>query len=87
MARRLAERHFAVEGVRLMAPVESNGVFVELGTRCAGPAARQGLALLSVGTDGCRLMCAWDTMPETVDRFVADLRRDACAGVGYAGSD
>jgi threonine aldolase len=24
--------------------------------------------------DGFRLMCAWDTAPETVDRFVGDAR-------------
>ena len=26
-----------------------------------------------LGKTGCRLMCAWDTQPETVDRFAADL--------------
>ena len=66
--------HRQLEGVRLMAPVESNGVFAETRPRCAGAAARQGLALLSVGPAGCRLMCAWDTAPETVDRFAADLK-------------
>ena len=27
-----------------------------------------------LGETGCRLMCAWDTTPETVDRFAADMR-------------
>jgi threonine aldolase len=27
---------------------------------------------------GCRFMCAWDTTPESVDAFAADLVR-ACA--------
>jgi len=26
-----------------------------------------------LGLTGCRLMCAWDTEPETVDRFAADV--------------
>jgi threonine aldolase len=26
-----------------------------------------------LGETGCRLMCAWDTTPDTVDRFAADL--------------
>lgn len=28
-----------------------------------------------VGDTGVRLMCAWDTTPESVDRFIDDLRR------------
>jgi threonine aldolase len=27
-----------------------------------------------IGAGGCRLMCAWDTQPETVERFAADVR-------------
>ena len=26
-----------------------------------------------LGATGCRLMCAWDTDPTTVDRFAADM--------------
>ena len=28
-----------------------------------------------IGSGGCRLMCAWDTTEDDVDRFVADLAR------------
>jgi threonine aldolase len=30
-----------------------------------------------LGETGCRLMCAWDTEPDTVDRFADDLARSA----------
>ncbi|MBX9587936.1 MAG: low specificity L-threonine aldolase [Hyphomonadaceae bacterium] len=73
MARRLAESIAKVEGVRLMAPVESNGVFVELGAQVQDRLRRKGWRFYAWGPAGCRLMCAWDTTPETVDRFASDL--------------
>lgn len=73
MAQRLAAHITNVEGVRLMAPVESNGVFVELRRDVQDRLRRQGWRFYAWGPTGCRLMCAWDTAPETVDRFAADL--------------
>jgi len=79
MARRLAERIAKVEGVRLMAPVESNGVFIELGRDVQDRLRRKGWRFYAWGPTGCRLMCAWDTAPETVDRFAADVAAAAGA--------
>ena len=79
MTRRLAERIGKVEGVRLLAPVESNGVFVELGRDAQDRLRRNGWRFYAWGPAGCRLMCAWDTAPETVDRFAADLATAAGA--------
>ena len=42
MAQRLADRITKVDGVRLMSPVESNGVFVELPAGVAERLRRQG---------------------------------------------
>jgi threonine aldolase len=71
MARRLAD---GIAGaVRLMAPVESNGVFAEIEPQIQDRLRGKGWRFYPWGT-GCRLMCAWDTEPATVDRFVADLR-------------
>jgi threonine aldolase len=28
-----------------------------------------------IGKGGCRLMCAWDTLPIDVEEFIADLKR------------
>ena len=73
MARRLWELISRVDGVRLMAPVESNGVFIELATAVQDRLRQKGWRFYAWGPSGCRLMCAWDTSPETVDRFAADL--------------
>ena len=40
------------------------------GERCASEGWR---FYTFLGETGCRLMCAWDTTPETVDRFAADM--------------
>jgi len=76
MARRLAEAITKVEGVRLMAPVESNGVFAGLPPRVAERLHAKGWRFYAWGA-GWRLMCAWDTAAETVDRFAADLAASA----------
>jgi threonine aldolase len=73
MAQRLWQRISRVGGVRLMAPVESNGVFIELATAVQDRLRQKDWRFYAWGPSGCRLMCAWDTSPETVDRFAADL--------------
>jgi len=71
MARRLWEGLSKVPGVEAMAPVESNAVFVRLPARVAERLRDKAWRFYPWG-DGFRLMCAWDTAPETVDRFVGD---------------
>ncbi len=73
MARRLWEGLSKVEGVDLMAPVESNAVFLRMPARVAERLRAKGWRFYPWG-DGFRLMCAWDTAPETVDRFVGDVK-------------
>jgi threonine aldolase len=74
MARRLNERIAGLEGVRPIAPVQSNGVFVELPPLVQAKLRERGWQFYTfLGETGCRLMCAWDTTPDTVDRFAADL--------------
>lgn len=78
MARRLADGLEGLADVRLMHPVEANGVFVHL-----PPALQEGLRAAGwafytfVPPTGCRLMCAWDTTAETIDALVADAQRIA----------
>ncbi len=79
MAQQLAERFAKVDGVRLMAPVESNGVFVELPAGASERLHAKGWRFYAWGA-GWRLMCAWDTAPETVHRFAADLVEACRAG-------
>ena len=74
MARRLADGLATVPGVGLMHPVEANGVFVHLPPLLQGRLRDKGWKFYTfVPPTGCRLMCAWDTTPETVEAFLADL--------------
>lgn len=78
MAQRLAEAIAVMPGVRLMFPVEANAVFADIPPPLQAAARAAGWRFYTfLGETGCRLMCAWDTTPQTVDRFVADLRRAA----------
>lgn len=78
MAQRLAEAIAVMPGVRLMFPVEANAVFADITPALQAAARAAGWRFYTfLGETGCRLMCAWDTTPQTVDRFVADLWRAA----------
>jgi threonine aldolase len=78
MARRLAEGLGGLEGVALMHPVEANGVFVHLPEAVQERVRARGWEFYTfVPPTGCRLMCAWDSAPETVDRLIADIRAAA----------
>ena len=73
---RLADAVSGLPGARLLAPVEANGVFVDLprsGDR-RRVRAKGWRFYKFVGDTGVRLMCAWDTTAATVDAFAADLR-------------
>lgn len=76
MAKRLEAGLRTVPGVTIAYPVESNAVFARI-----PPAAEQRLHERGwrfytgvVTPNESRLMCSWDTTPEDVDAFVADLR-------------
>lgn len=84
MARRLAAHIDAIPnggrqtGPKLMHPVEANGVFVEMPPALQARLRAKGWRFYTFsGETGCRLMCAWDTRPDTVDRFAADLAATA----------
>jgi threonine aldolase len=62
-------------GFNLIAPVEVNGVFVELPPRvAAGLEARGWHFYKFVGAHGYRLMCSWATSDAEVAAFLADAR-------------
>jgi threonine aldolase len=79
MARRLWEAVAKVPGVEAMAPVESNAVFVRLPRGAADRLWQKGWRFYP-WDDGFRLMCAWDTPPEAVDRFAADVAESCRVG-------
>ena len=75
MAQRLADGLSEIDGVELMHPVEANGVFVHLPEAIQARLRAKGWQFYTfVPPTGCRLMCAWDTQPETVDRLLGDLK-------------
>ena len=75
MARRLAEGLSTIRDARLLAPVEANGVFVDLPKHAIDALHDKGWRFyVFLGDTGARLMCAWDTPADVVDRFVDDAR-------------
>ena len=75
MARRLAAGLAEGTGWPALFPVQANGVFVRLPSRIEeGLRARGWLFYNFIGAGGVRLMCGWDTAPETVDRLLDDIR-------------
>jgi len=74
MARHLADRIKDVPGVRLMFEPQVNAVFAELPLELQKGLRDHGWRFYTfIGEGGCRLMCAWDTPKEAVDRFADDL--------------
>jgi threonine aldolase len=75
MARRLADGVRDVDGVQITQPVEANVVFAIL-----DPAATEHLQrdwpfyVWDEHTGEVRWMAAWDTTPEDIDAFIADVR-------------
>ncbi len=74
MARSLADKLQALPSVSLLYPVEANAVFADIPVAHQVALRARGWQFYTfLGATGCRLMCAWDTAQDTVDRFVRDL--------------
>lgn len=74
MADRLAAAIGGLAGVKITEPVESNAVFAEIPPTAQQAMREKGWSFYTFRPPlECRLMCAWDTDPATVDRFAADL--------------
>lgn len=75
MATLLHQRLIGIPGVSVMFEPQANAVFAKLPDQAAIEMRALGWRFYQfIGTDGARLMCAWDTQPETVERFAAQLR-------------
>lgn len=63
-------------GLKLAAPTDANGVFVELPAALATALERRGWRFYKfIGQHGYRLMCSWDTRSEEITAFLNDARR------------
>ena len=61
--------------IKTLFPRQANSVFVELPPEVVQSLYARGWVFYSfIGSGGCRLMCAWDTQPEDIHAFIADLR-------------
>jgi len=76
MATRLAAGLRGLPGVKISYPVDSNAVFAKIPPAAEKQMHERGWKFYTgvVTPDESRLMCSWDTTPEDVDGFVADLR-------------
>jgi len=75
MARRMRDAIAGIPGTRLLAPVEANGVFVDVPLPVIAGLRERGWQFYEfVGDTGIRLMMSWDTPASAVDAFAVDLR-------------
>ncbi len=75
MAQKLAAALTQVPGAQLLAPVEANGVFIDLPRAVIDALWTRGWKFyVFVGDTGARFMCAWDTPATLVDTLVAEVR-------------
>jgi threonine aldolase len=74
-AARLSAGLSGIEDLKLIAPTQANAVFVDMPPRLINRLQMAGWNFYTfIGAGGARLMCAWDTMDEDVDAFLADVR-------------
>ena len=75
MAARLDAAISHIPGVKKLFPREANSVFAELPLPAIEKLLATGWRFYTfIGAGGCRFMCSWDTQPEDVDGFAADVR-------------
>ena len=89
MAQRLADGLAGVPGTRLLAPVEANGVFIDLPLPVIVTLREKGWQFYEfIGATGVRLMCTWDTPVAAIDALIADIRKlcEVFATTGKASS-
>ena len=76
MAQRLHDALKEIPEIKILFPTQANAVFADLPPHVIVALRQAGWKFYTfIGQGGCRLMCAWDTTEDDVDRFVADLKR------------
>jgi threonine aldolase len=77
MARRLELALNQIPGIEVAYPVQSNAVFARIPEPVVEAAHQRGWKFYTHvgGWEESRLMCSWDTTPEDVDGFAADLKQ------------
>lgn len=74
MARRLYDRVKDLPHADVMFEPQANGVFIELPKSVREGLWAKGWKFYTfIGEGGCRFMCSWDLVPDTVDRLADDM--------------
>jgi len=74
MAARLHQGLCDLPELQILFPPQANSVFVQMPAFLIKALFDLGWMFYTfIGEGGCRLMCAWDTTPEDVDQFLADV--------------
>ena len=75
-AQRLASELVKLEGMELITPTETNGVFVNMRADVAAGLRNKGWKFYDfIGDGGMRLMCSWATTQAEIDAFCEDARK------------
>ncbi|WOD39055.1 low specificity L-threonine aldolase [Nodosilinea sp. E11] len=75
MAAYLEQQLQGIPELKMLFPRQANGVFVQMPQALTDELYRRGWKFYTfIGTDGARLMCAWNTTTEAIDALVADIR-------------
>jgi threonine aldolase len=84
MAKRLENAIRALPGITIAYPVQSNAVFARIPEPLVNAIHEKGWKFYTHvgGWEESRLMCSWDTTPEDVDLFAADLAEFAKGPTG-----
>jgi threonine aldolase len=77
MAKRLETGLRPIPGVNISYPVQSNSVFAKFPRLAEEQLRERGWHFYTgvITPEESRLMCSWDTTPEDVDAFIADLKQ------------
>lgn len=67
----------AIPGVRLLAPVQANELFVEMSASGLDALAHDGILYYRRGPRLARFVCRWDTTAAEIDALIATVRRNA----------
>jgi threonine aldolase len=73
MATLLYEKLRAIPQVRIERAPEANAVFAELPAGVAGAMRDRGWKFYDFIGSSSRFMCSWETLPEAIDKFAAEL--------------
>ncbi len=75
MAAYLEQQLRQIPEVKFLFPRQANGVFVQMPQPLIDELYRRGWKFYTfIGSDGARLMCAWNTTTEAIDELAADIR-------------